>query len=426
MDINPGRAPFDVNDDFAPLRKPHTREIKNGTATTPTAKSFSVLSPTAQVFIPKSSKSDNCGKQLQIVIHPNSVNNRLIRMQHPEEYAAAVNCNLIPSNVSSLTPAIHNSLILNDKSQTDFNSNYLQPTELETIALHYLTTVIQCLNDNPGLFDAVATRFLTIFDGMENNEYVLSNAMENIFNASIENSNFRYMGAKLYNLLHMLNLRDNSLFQTLLKYKLEYQQSEIIEYMLKNNEHKVRETALFLAELYMQLRGDDTRIKLIAESILFCLKQLLTKVSADNVRCVCLTLKLAGYDLESDCNNDVCMIMHKLEKINKDKAGKYPLVKDVISWKKSNWGRTSFQEHTDLTSNANTSISESSNEPTFYGPDGKIMTKEENEFLATSIVKTQSTEDDDEYDFDVELDPEMDEETEKAYHQFCKLNKADK
>ncbi|XP_055837800.1 polyadenylate-binding protein-interacting protein 1-like [Episyrphus balteatus] len=434
MEPSPGRAPFDVDDDFTPLRKPHTREIKKATLTTSTPpRSLSKLSPTAQVFVPKS-KDDNSVYQsgspqrpvtpAQIIIQPNSVNNRLLRIQHPEVYAAAVNCNSNQPNMASLTCSLQKSFSIQDKSQSDLNSNYLQPTDVETIALNYLATVIQCLNDNPGSFDTVATRFLTIFDGLENNEYVLSNAMEDIFNESIENPNFRYMGAKLYNLLHMLNLRDDSLFYNLLKCKLEYQQSEVMDFMKVNSEQKVRETALFLAELYMQLRGDDTRIKLIAENIVFSLKQLMTKVSNDNIRCICLTLKLAGYDLDSDFKNDVNLIMEKLAAINKDKPGKYPLVKNVISLKNNNWGRTMFQENTNTLSQVNDLNGEALNEPTFYGPDGKIMTKEESQFLAASLPKTPSTtEDDDEYDLEVDLDPEMDEETEKAYRTFCKLNK---
>ncbi|XP_055919952.1 polyadenylate-binding protein-interacting protein 1-like [Eupeodes corollae] len=435
MEISPGRAPFDVDDDFTPLRKPHTREIKKATLPTSTPpKSPTPLSPMAKVFVPKVKKNDSSDyqsdsflspvSQQQIVIQPNSVNNRLLRIQHPLEYAAAVNSNSIQMNVASVSSAVQNRLSIQNNSQSDFNSNCLQPAEVETIALDYLATVIQCLNDNPGSFDTVATRFLTIFDGMENNEFVLSNAMENIFTESIDNPNFRYMGAKLYNLLHMLNLRDDSLFHTLLKCKLEYQQSEVMEYMQNNCEQKVRETALFLAELYMQLRGDDTRIKLIAENIVFSLKQLLTKVSNDNIRCICLTLKLAGYDLDSDCRNDVSVILQKLESINKDKPGKYPLVKNVISLKKNNWGRTVFQENANMLSSPNDSNCEATNEPTFYGPDGKIMTKEESQFLATSVSKTvSSTEDDEEYDLEVDLDPEMDEETENAYRKFCKLNK---
>lgn len=428
MAISPGRAPFDVNDDFTPLRKPHIREVKKPTNTTTTQPQRpSLLSATAQTFVPKSSNDLASVGQPQIVIQPNSVTNRLIRIQHPVEYAAALSCSSNSSNFTLVNSSCQRFVNSVDKSQSNLSSECLQPSEVETIALKYLATVIQCLNTNPGSFDSVATRFLTVFDGMENNEYVLSNAMEDIFNESIENPNFRYMGAKLYNLLHMLNLKDDSLFHTLLKYKLDYLQTEIMQFMQSDSEQKVRETALFLAELYMQLRGDDSRIKLIAENIVFCLKQMLTKISKENIHCICLTLKLAGYDLEEDCNNDINIIMEKLRKINENTSGTYPLIQNVIALAKKNWGRIQFDDQVHASKDANNSNLATPYEPTFYGPDGKIMTQEESSFLATNIPQTPSTvEDDDEYDSDIDLDQEMDEETEKAYRKFCKLGHTEK
>ncbi|XP_011189080.1 polyadenylate-binding protein-interacting protein 1 [Zeugodacus cucurbitae] len=306
-------------------------------------------------------------------------------------------------------------------------------SDVETIALDYLRTVIQCLNQNPGQFDTTATRFLNIFEGMENNQYVLSNAMEDIFNESIQNPNFRYMGAKLYNLLHMLNLKKDSLFHTLLKCKLDYHQQEVMQYMKTNQQQKVRETALFLAELYMQLRGDDTRIHLIAENIVYSLKQLLSKESSDNIRCICLTLKLAGYDLTADCPIEMREIIEILQAVNHKSQGKYPLAANVISLQKNNWGRklnspTAEVEAAAAAASRAPEPLRMSDEPIFYGPDGRELTAEETDFLsdgAAAVPGSGSTDEDGEGgDLDIDLDPEMDEETEKAYKEFCKQNNA--
>ncbi|XP_053963573.1 polyadenylate-binding protein-interacting protein 1 [Anastrepha ludens] len=303
-------------------------------------------------------------------------------------------------------------------------------SDVEMIALDYLQTVIQCLNQNPGQFDTIATRFLTIFEGMENNQYVLSNAMEDIFNESIQNPNFRYMGAKLYNLLHMLNLKKDSLFHTLLKCKLDYHQQEVLQYMQSNQQQKVRETALFLAELYMQLRGDDTRIHLIAENIVYSLKQLLSKESSDNVRCICLTLKLAGYDLTADCPTEMREIIERLDAVNVKWPGKYPLAANVISLQKNNWGRKVNSPTAEVEAAATAAAKtpeplRMSDEPIFYGPDGRELTAEETDFLADGAAAMPgSGSTDEDADLDVDLDPEMDEETEKAYKEFCKQNNA--
>ncbi|XP_068145622.1 polyadenylate-binding protein-interacting protein 1 isoform X4 [Drosophila tropicalis] len=302
--------------------------------------------------------------------------------------------------------------------------------DMATIALEYLDTVIHCLNQNPGQFDSIASRFLTIFDGMEQNHYVLSIAMEDIFEKSIEQPNFRYMGAKLYNLLHMLNPKADSLFHTLLKCKLEYHQSEVAKYM-ESTEHqqKVRETALFLAELYMQLRGDDdARLQLIAVNIVYSLTQLLACETNENVRCICQTLKLAGYDLTADCSQDMLSIIEALKAIEAKFPGKYPMAASVIALQANNWGRkVSNALGGDDDSAAVKEPPRLSDEPVFYGPDGRELTAEETDFLAAE--DDDGSDDGDEFDVrdgDLDLDPEMDEETERAYKDFCKQSQLKK
>ncbi|KAM8714136.1 hypothetical protein ACLKA7_014307 [Drosophila subpalustris] len=299
--------------------------------------------------------------------------------------------------------------------------------DMETIALEYLDTVIHCLNQNPGQFDTIASRFLTIFDGMESNNYVLSIAMEDIFEKSIEQPNFRYMGAKLYNLLHMLNLKPDSLFHTLLKCKLEYHQAEVTKYMQSiEQQQKVRETALFLAELYMQLRGDDdARIQLIAVNIVYSLRKLLACESAENVRCICQTLKLAGYDLSADCQQDMQIIIAALQAIEAKSPGKYAMAANVIALQQNNWGRKVLNalggDDGDVAKPPEPP--RLSDEPVFYGPDGRELTAEESDFLAAEDDATGSDGDDFEDREDLDLDPEMDEETERAYKDFCKQGK---
>ncbi|XP_017108580.2 polyadenylate-binding protein-interacting protein 1 isoform X2 [Drosophila bipectinata] len=310
-------------------------------------------------------------------------------------------------------------------SSSSANSNSNAQPDMATIALEYLDTVIHCLNQNPGQFDAIASRFLTIFDGMENNNYVLSIAMEDIFEKSIEQPNFRYMGAKLYNLLHMLNFKPDSLFHTLLKCKLDYHQEEVTKYMRSGEQQKVRETALFLAELYMQLRGeDDSRLQLIAVNIVYSLSKLLASESNENVRCICQTLKLAGYDLTADCPKDMQDIIIALQAIEAKSPGKYPMAASVISLQQNNWGRkvsNSLGGEEDTV----TEPPRLSDEPVFYGPDGRELTAEESEFLTAQDEANGS--DGDDFDLrdggDLDLDAEMDEETERAYKEFCSQQK---
>lgn len=482
----PVRAPFTDEEDYTPMRMPrssgntptHSNSLKSSVnSQEPFANSGyqrtaspTKLSPYATPFTPANNQQTGISPQyLQQEEHPqiqhgqygqqhhhrhqfqHSQQHQQQQQQHQPYLISSVQERLKIVSLSSPTPSSSN--YSSSVSRSGPSSNYnnvrqhsdgfqfqaLPPQqttalEVETIALNYLKTVIHCLNQNPGQFDTIATRFLTIFDGMENNNYVLCNAMEDIFNESIENPNFRYMGAKLYNLLHMLNLKKDSLFHTLLKCKLDYHQKELEEYMSKPNlQQKVRETALFLAELYMQLRGDDSKIHLIAENIVFALKQLLSRENADNVRCICLTLKLAGYDLTADCPTDMQDIIERLDSINCQHPGRYPLAANVISLQKNNWGRKhSLSNSVCHEEGKANKLSESlrvSDEPIFYGPDGRELSAEESDFLTSHVgvegaAGPGSTDEEDVIDLDVDLDPEMDEETERAYKEFCKQNNA--
>lgn len=72
---------------------------------------------------------------------------------------------------------------------------------------------------------------------------------------SIEEQNFRYTGARLCRLLDSVDPTPNSLFRRLICFKLQYNDTELIQYMNDNETHKVRNTTLFLAELYIQLQN---------------------------------------------------------------------------------------------------------------------------------------------------------------------------
>lgn len=78
---------------------------------------------------------------------------------------------------------------------------------------------------------------------------------------SIEEQNFRYTGARLCRLLDSIDPTPNSLFRRLLCCKLQYNDTELIQFMNDNETHKVRNTTLFLAELYIQLQNVSSKTK---------------------------------------------------------------------------------------------------------------------------------------------------------------------
>uniref|UniRef100_A0A1B0DP05 Uncharacterized protein n=1 Tax=Phlebotomus papatasi TaxID=29031 RepID=A0A1B0DP05_PHLPP len=190
-----------------------------------------------------------------------------------------------------------------------------------------------------------------MFADLMGSRFVMSNAVELIFDHSINESNFRYMGARLCQLLDSLSLQQSNVFRTMLCLKMNHHKMEMERFML-NEQHIVRGTTLFLAELYIQMQNDGARIGEIGECIVSSMALLLNKQGPENVKCVCQSLKL-------ETSVDVS-------------TGR--LIRSVLDLKANRWGRTApiavapIQEVNHYDCN---------DSPVFYGPDGQVLTEEE-------------------------------------------------
>lgn len=294
-----------------------------------------------------------------------------------------------------------------------------QITESETMALDYLTEVIAELYDNPGMFENIQRKLKATFVEFRGNNFVLSNAIEMIFEQSIKEQNFRYMGARLCQLLDSLDDSPSSVLRQLLSMKMEHQQSELLIY-LQQEQIKVRGTTLFLAELYMQLRKPhDKRNAEIAMRITSAAKILLSKEGPENIKCVCQCLKLCGFELERDRQEDLMSILAQLGRLEGSidcSTGRF--IRSVLELQQKSWGRSE-----EVVPQANQSLSDSAcdefnDSPVFYGPDGSIMTEEENEFLDMAAPVTFEEFDDDEDPDELVDDENMDMEIKMAFKDF--------
>lgn len=302
-----------------------------------------------------------------------------------------------------------------------------QISENETFALDYLTEVIAELYDNPGMFDSIQRKLKGTFAEFRNNHFVLSNAVEIIFEHSIKEQNFRYMGARLCKLLDSLDENSTGVLWQLLSMKMSHQQSELLGFMT-NEQIKVRGTTLFLAELYMQLRkpNDLNRNAEIAMRIIEAAKVLLSKEGPENIKCVCQCLKLCGYELERDRRDELMDILHTLEKLEgstDNSTGRF--IRSVLDLQQKSWGRS--EEVVPVIqpqmSEAVSAAGEFHDSPVFYGPDGQVMTQEENDFLETQAPITFEEYDDEEGDPDDLVDDEnMDLEIKLAFKEFVTGN----
>lgn len=302
-----------------------------------------------------------------------------------------------------------------------------QISENETFALDYLTEVIAELYDNPGMFDSIQRKLKGTFAEFRNNHFVLSNAVELIFEQSIKEQNFRYMGARLCKLLDSLDENHAGVLRQLLSMKMSHQQSELQGFMT-NEQIKVRGTTLFLAELYMQLRkpNDLNRNAEIAIRIIEAAKVLLSKEGPENIKCVCQCLKLCGYELERDRREELMGILHTLEKLEgstDNSTGRF--IRSVLDLQQKSWGRN--EEIVPVIpppmNECASAADEFHDSPVFYGPDGQVMTQEENDFLETAAPITFEEYDDEEGDPDDLVDDEnMDLEIKLAFKEFVTGN----
>lgn len=307
----------------------------------------------------------------------------------------------------------------NDYGGGGLDGDAEQITESETLALDYLTEVIAELYDNPGMFENIQRKLKATFVEFRGNNFVLSNAIEMIFEQSIKEQNFRYMGARLCQLLDSLDDSPSSVLRQLLSMKMEHQQSELLIY-LQQEQIKVRGTTLFLAELYMQLRKPhDKRNAEIAMRITSAAKILLSKEGPENIKCVCQCLKLCGFELERDRREDLMSILAQLGRLEgsiDNSTGRF--VRSVLELQQKSWGRSE-----EVVPQANQSLSDSAcdefnDSPVFYGPDGTVMTEEENEFLDMAAPVTFEEFDDGEDPDELVDDENMDMEIKMAFKDF--------
>lgn len=307
------------------------------------------------------------------------------------------------------------------------NADSDQIAENETFALEYLTEVIAELYDNPGMFDSIQRKLKGTFAEFRNNQSVLSIAVELIFEQSIKEQNFRYMGARLCKLLDSLDEDSSGELRPLLSMKMSHQQSELLGFMT-NEQIKVRGTTLFLAELYMQLRkpNDMIRNAEIAMRIIEAAKVLLGKEGPENIKCVCQCLKLCGYELERDCRDELMGILHTLGKFEgSTDHSTLRFIRSVLDLQQKSWGRN--EEIVPVIqpqmSECASAAAEFNDSPVFYGPDGQVLTQEENDFLETQAPITFEEYDDEEGDPDDLVDDEnMDLEIKLAFKEFVTGN----
>lgn len=302
-----------------------------------------------------------------------------------------------------------------------------EPNENQTYALDYLTEVTAELFDNPGMFEDEQQKLSKLFVNYIDDTFVLYSAIEMIFEQSIKESNFRYMGARLLHLLDDLNKDPMSPMRQLLQNKIMLQANELPEFM-KQEQVKVRGATLFLAEMYMQLQNPQQVAEInMADFIIRAIKLLLQKEGPENVKCVCLCLKLSGFklEMEQDYRENVNCILQDLEQLVLKEAlpnDTVKIIQSVLDLREKSWGRSS-EEIASMASISHVPLGlESNDSPVIYGPDGEVLTEEESSFVENGLAGDKRhtayngyEDEDDAYGL---IDPDEDLEVQLAFRDF--------
>lgn len=127
-------------------------------------------------------------------------------------------------------------------------------------ALAHLAQVMGKLIDDPGMFEVCQKELNAVYIEFPQNYFVISNSIEILFEQSINESNFRYMGARVCRLLDGIVVTPDSIFREMLSAKMQDTQLQN-KVFIKNEANKVRGCALFLAELFLQLQ--NVRIQIV-------------------------------------------------------------------------------------------------------------------------------------------------------------------
>ncbi|XP_076756928.1 polyadenylate-binding protein-interacting protein 1 [Xylocopa sonorina] len=264
-----------------------------------------------------------------------------------------------------------------------------------------LMSVVHSLILNPGRFTSIVPPLINNLRPYLEFPSQFQEIMKIIIQQSINEGNFRYSGARLCaSLDSSLSPTEQRCFRrtlhTLCKNETESQASnwQQNESQTEEEQKKCHGLILFLAELVTQMEhisafglGD-----LLIQLIIVILK----KPALNSVKNICQALKLAGQTLEKgESRKEMENMMRILTELVTEGRVDFHvgrMVHSVHELRNGNWGQSSVNSTTvELTETIDPD--QALDEPVFYGPDGKVLTAEENKFLEDVADSTTNIDD---------------------------------
>ncbi|XP_008334332.1 polyadenylate-binding protein-interacting protein 1 [Cynoglossus semilaevis] len=299
-----------------------------------------------------------------------------------------------------------------------------------------VTDFLNHLSSSPGSFESDIEYMTSVLNSYVTTEELLQSLVELIYEQSTTVQNFAYTGARLCNHLSK-HLTANFRQLLLIRCQKEYEQRDAAVRGDAATQKKFHSYVLFLGELYLHLeikgpKGPPTRAKILLDALKDLMNSLFSNPVDSNLICAVKLLKLTGSVLDDTWKQSGQSHMEKLiqriETIVLDatcsRDVRQMLLK-LVELRSSDWGRVCAGSSA---SNATPDNDPNyfMNEPTFYTEDGTPFTAADPEYAEKyqAILEQQDYFDDfdgengndrDEYDFDDEMEPEI----EEAFERFC-------
>ncbi|XP_077571904.1 polyadenylate-binding protein-interacting protein 1 [Stigmatopora nigra] len=296
------------------------------------------------------------------------------------------------------------------------------------------------LSSSPEMFESDVEHITHVLNSYVTTVELLAELVELIYTESTAIPNFAYTGARLCNYLsHHLELSPPSgnFRQLLLKRcHKEFEKRDVAVQGDPDTRKKFHAFVLFLGELYLHLevktsKGVLGRAEILLQALKDLLNTLLSSPMDANIICAVKLLKLTGSALEDGWKQNgstfMDQLIQRIQTIILDatcsRDARQMLIK-LMELRSSDWGRVSAAAASNATPENDPNYF--MNEPTFYTEDGKPFTAADPEFAEKyqELMEKQdyfhefggeNETETDEYDFDDEMDPEM----EEAYESFC-------
>ncbi|XP_034185144.1 polyadenylate-binding protein-interacting protein 1 isoform X3 [Osmia lignaria lignaria] len=301
-------------------------------------------------------------------------------------------------------------------------------------ATQSLMSVIHSLILNPGRFDVIVPPLINILRPYLESPSQLEEIIKIIIQQSINEGNFRYNGARLCCAFLDTNLTPGQ--QTMFKETLYILCKSETDSQSSNWQQKEEHTEdeqkrchgliLFLAELVVQM--EHTSAFGLGDLLINLIITVLKRPAPNSVKNICQALKLAGQTLEKDkgeTRKEMENMMRALtELVTSGRVDSHigRMVHSVHELRNGNWGQTPTLNSSIVEPTETIDPNQVLDEPVLYGPDGKVLTAEENKFLEdvshSTIIEDQVIS---EHGYEVEKWLSEDEDdVDAAYEEFLK------